>query len=200
MDRCVGGLTAGRVFATMSAVPPHLHRNSAGMLILPGARAFSAFHVQKLFNRLQSRLPRLKGLDCRHVHFAWLHRPLEEAERQQLEELLRHDGYRETTPVADEGWLRLVVPRQGTHSPWSSQAAEVLRRGGLDAVQRLERGVAWHVEGGPFEAADQALLDPALPDRTGGAGLDRVQQHQAPNRRERPRTPALRAQIRRYRR
>ena len=157
------------------------------MLILPGARAFSAFHVQKLFNRLQSRLPRLKGLDCRHVHFAWLHRPLEEAERQQLEELLRHDGYPETTPVADEGWLRLVVPRQGTHSPWSSQAAEVLRRGGLDAVQRLERGVAWHVEGGPFEAAEQALLDQALHDRMVEEVLDRFDQVEGLNRVEPPR-------------
>src|SRR5690625_5645547 len=115
-------------------------------------------------------LPRLKGLDCRHVHFAWLHRPLEEAERQQLEELLRHDGYPETTPVADEGWLRLVVPRQGTHSPWSSQAAEVLRRGGLDAVQRLERGVAWHVEGGPLGGADQPRRATPRPARRAGAG------------------------------
>ena len=48
----------------------------------------------------------------------------------------------ETTPA---GILLLVVPRFGTISPWSSKATDIARHCGLDAVRRLERGIAYRL-------------------------------------------------------
>src|SRR5258706_10573162 len=41
--------------------------------------------------------------------------------------------------------LRLVLPRFGTISPWSSKATDIVRNCGLDAIRRVERGTAFHV-------------------------------------------------------
>jgi phosphoribosylformylglycinamidine synthase len=35
------------------------------------------------------------------------------------------------------------VPRFGTISPWSSKASDIAHVCGLDAVRRIERGIAW---------------------------------------------------------
>ncbi|MCE9580219.1 MAG: phosphoribosylformylglycinamidine synthase [Deltaproteobacteria bacterium] len=64
-----------------------------------------------------------------------------------------------------------VVPRPGTISPWSSKATDIARICGLAAVRRLERGVAWSVEG---QVADRAALVAALHDRMTEAVLDRL--------------------------
>lgn len=134
------------------------------MLILPGARAFSAFRIQKLLARLQPVVPGLTGLDCRHVYFARLKQPLDDVERERLEYLLQY-GSRDMTPIADAGPLILVVPRRGTISPWSSKATDILHNADLTAVRRLERGVAWWLQGGPFTAEQLEQARGALHDR-----------------------------------
>jgi phosphoribosylformylglycinamidine synthase len=50
--------------------------------------------------------------------------------------------------------MRLVVPRLGTISPWSSKATDIALRCGLTAVKRIERGIAWFFAVGPVPDAE----------------------------------------------
>ncbi len=45
--------------------------------------------------------------------------------------------------TTEPGFFRLVTPRPGTISPWSSKATDIAHICGLDAVHRIERGIAY---------------------------------------------------------
>ena len=59
--------------------------------------------------------------------------------------------------------LRIVAPRFGTISPWSSKATDIARNCGFDAVNRIERvlvvGIDGVPDGGPDPAIDALLHD-----------------------------------------
>src|SRR5690348_3195641 len=44
--------------------------------------------------------------------------------------------------------LLLVLPRPGTISPWSTKATDIAHHCGLEAIVRLERGVAFYIRTG----------------------------------------------------
>lgn len=79
------------------------------------------------------------------------------------------------------GALRLVVPRPGTLSPWSSKATDIAHNCGLQCVRRLERGVAYELTApdgsdlGLLEPAVQSTLDGLLHDRMTQVVLDRLE-------------------------
>ena len=61
---------------------------------------------------------------------------------------------------------RVVVPRLGTISPWASKATDIARNCGFDAVNRIERGTIYAIEGlEHITSADAAAVDAALHDR-----------------------------------
>ena len=63
-------------------------------------------------------------------------------------------------PVAvDSGLLRLVLPRPGTISPWSSKATDILHICGLDKVVRVERGIAYYFSTNDAASTSQAETD-----------------------------------------
>jgi len=100
------------------------------------------------------------GASARFVHVAALARPLTDDELAVLEQLLTY-GPRE--PVAEvAGAARVVVPRLGTISPWSSKATDIAHTSGLDVVARLERGVRWHLAGA---ITDASAVERVLADR-----------------------------------
>src|SRR5262245_13969235 len=110
------------------------------MLILPGAPALSAFRLARLAASLRARVAAVVGLDSRYLHFVDLERPLTPDESGVLESLLRYGPA--AAPDAAAGTLLLALPRIGTVSPWSSKATDIARVCGLDAVRRIERGIA----------------------------------------------------------
>src|SRR5258708_3726665 len=70
--------------------------------------------------------------------------------------------------AADAAASFLVVPRPGTHSPWSSKATDIAKNCGLAAVKRIERGVLYGIvtaSGAALTAEDRAALLPLLHDR-----------------------------------
>ena len=65
-----------------------------------------------------------------------------------------------TAPAPQErapDWV--LIPRLGTISPWSSKATEILAASGIDAVRRVERGVALWVDGDDTDLG-AAVCDP----------------------------------------
>ena len=132
------------------------------MLILRGAPALSAFRHGKLLAQLTDKVPAVSGLYAEFAHFAEVSGTLGADEQQVLARLLK---YGPSVPVQEPaGRLFLVIPRFGTISPWSSKASDIARNCGLDKIQRLERGIAYYVEG-DFSEADAGLIAAALHDR-----------------------------------
>ncbi len=132
------------------------------MLILRGAPALSAFRHGKLLAQLTDKVPAVRGLYAEFAHFAEVSGTLGADEQQVLARLLK---YGPSVPVQEPaGRLFLVIPRFGTISPWSSKASDIARNCGLDKIQRLERGIAYYVEG-DFSEADEGLIAAVLHDR-----------------------------------
>ena len=132
------------------------------ILRLRGRNALSAFRLQKLTASSIAAVPSVFGIHAEFWHFVQVRRPLSEEENTRLERILTY-GPAQATSKAN-GELMLVVPRIGTISPWCSKASDIARHCGLDAVERIERGIAYWIA-----ARDSALL--AAPDRAALAPL-----------------------------
>jgi phosphoribosylformylglycinamidine synthase len=135
------------------------------MLMISGAPALSAFRIAKLLARLQGLEPRVTALESRFIHFADLERSLAAAEHEVLERLLTY-GPRVDAAAEQSGESLLVVPREGTISPWSSKATDIAHVCGLDAVRRIERGITYRLHSAQSLGPERlAALAPVLFDR-----------------------------------
>src|SRR5258707_8380249 len=125
------------------------------ILKLRGSRAVSAFRLDKLNSRLATSHGSVRIAAAEYWHFVEAERTLEPRESDVLERLLQ---YGEPAP-AGGGRMLLSVPRLGTISPWSSKASDIARRCRLEAVRRIERGVAWFFSGnGPSDSERPGVL------------------------------------------
>ena len=146
------------------------------MQALLGASALSAFKQAKLQDSLRSDFPSLITVSARHVHFVDVAEELSPANYDVLKSLL-HYGQPESAvgestaahaavPSTAQITERVVVPRLGTISPWSSKATDILHNCGLHGVNRVERGTVFTLG---FESAPSAellqQLDARLHDR-----------------------------------
>ena len=135
------------------------------ILELPGAAAHSPFRLAKLQERVTALDSGVTGLDASYTHFAETTRELTPDEHARLVGLLSYTPATVDAPVST-GQLILVVPRAGTISPWSSKATDIARVCGLDAISRLERGIAYRVHAGGPRSRDQLVqVASALHDR-----------------------------------
>ena len=143
------------------------------MLILRGAPALSAFRHGKLLEQLSQKVPAVTGLYAEFAHFADVDGELTADQQQVLGRLLK---YGPSVPVQEpSGRLFLVVPRLGTISPWASKASDIAHNCGLQAIQRLERGIAYYVAG-DLSAADAELIAAELHDRMTQRVLGQLEQ------------------------
>ncbi|ODS24691.1 phosphoribosylformylglycinamidine synthase [Candidatus Endobugula sertula] len=137
------------------------------MLILPGAAALSSFRIEKTLQDLQAVLPTIKSFSARFVHFVDNTDTLSKEHTQVLIQLLEYGSM--THAVVTEldessSTLFLVVPRPGTISPWSSKATDIAHNAGLESVRRIERGIAFRLEG-DIGSEEYGLLAACLHDR-----------------------------------
>ncbi len=148
------------------------------MFHLRGAPALSEARRRALEARIQETVPALRRLTAHFVHFIDAEGAVEGDARTILERLLEYGPRAETAGSNDDdGQLILVTPRMGTISPWSSKATEIARICGLDAVKRLERGIAYVVSGDLADAAKEVA--PFLHDRMTQTVLRRFDEAEA---------------------
>lgn len=133
------------------------------MQVFRGSPAISPFRKQKLFAAVQEVAPEVEGLEAEFLHFADVEGTLDDAQREVLEELLRYGAPQ--AAEAPTGQLVLVTPRFGTISPWSSKATDIARGCGLSSVRRIERGVAYYLQGNGLVPEVLARAAAALHDR-----------------------------------
>src|SRR5689334_25130374 len=118
---------------------------------LPGRTALSDFRIAKLLHQVRTHAPEASAIRTQFWHLVKLKRPLSATEGKVLSSLLTYGPALESTAVFAAGQSSeqavLVVPRLGTISPWASKATDIAHRCGLDAVERIERGTAYRLEG-----------------------------------------------------
>jgi phosphoribosylformylglycinamidine synthase len=112
----------------------------ADILCLKGDAAFSAFRLQRLQARLGAAVSDIESVVADYWHVVAQKRALNADERAKLTTLLE-----EKAAGVDVGELFLVAPRIGTISPWSSKATDIAWNCDLDAIERIERVIAFHV-------------------------------------------------------
>ncbi|HEV7821423.1 MAG TPA: phosphoribosylformylglycinamidine synthase, partial [Burkholderiales bacterium] len=135
------------------------------LIRLRGRAALSSFRLNKLHLAFSSALPDVQ-VTAEFWHFVNAHRALTEDEQLRLQRLLTYGP--DAEPAREEGTLLLTLPRLGTVSPWSSKATDIVRHCGLEAIERIERGVAvWaaHRSGLPLTDAERNALLPHIHDR-----------------------------------
>ncbi|CNL62914.1 phosphoribosylformylglycinamidine synthase [Yersinia aleksiciae] len=133
------------------------------MEILRGSPALSAFRITKLLSRCQDAHLPVSDIYAEYVHFADVSAPLSADEHARLQRLLK---YGPSLPEhAPEGRLLLVTPRPGTISPWSSKATDIAHNCALPQVLRLERGLAFYIQGPNLTESQWQQLAALLHDR-----------------------------------
>ncbi len=136
------------------------------MQVFIGSSALSPFRLKKRLLEIQQQVPQLASISAHYVHFVDLNAELDEAAADILRQLLTYGPVPDST-VAD-GQLFLVTPRAGTISPWSSKATEISHNCNLTAIERIERGIAYHLickQGYVISEDDKTAVAALLHDR-----------------------------------
>lgn len=141
------------------------------ILVLRGAPAFTPARLAKRLKKIQAHNPAVREIASEFVHLVDLDQALTDDERRTLDCLLQY-GPR-TAAHGLTGLRRLVVPRIGTISPWSSKATDVAHNCGLSKVKRIERGIWYTVSG---DVTNPAALRDAISDRMTESVLDSEEQ------------------------
>jgi phosphoribosylformylglycinamidine synthase len=145
------------------------------MIVLEGQPALSQFRRARLESRLKSVAPSVRIVDTWQVFFI---DPQGDAapDLDALRRILQAEGA--PSQPGDGAVSRLVVPRLGTLSPWSSKATELVRGAGL-AIARVERGSRIDLAGLPADAHAQAAVARLLHDPMTQSLLDSTDAAQA---------------------
>ncbi|MGQ4276928.1 phosphoribosylformylglycinamidine synthase [Pseudidiomarina sp. E22-M8] len=115
------------------------------MEIVRGAPALSEFRTEKLVQRLRQADVAVQDVYAEYMHFVDVTAPLSDDEQQILKKLLTYGPA--LAQHLPEGSLLAVVPREGTISPWSSKATDIVHNCGLTKVRRVERGIVYYLDG-----------------------------------------------------
>jgi phosphoribosylformylglycinamidine synthase len=118
--------------------------------IVRGAPALSEFRTEKLLQRLQNAELPVTEVYAEFMHFVDVEQTLDDEATTVLTKLLTY-GPALAAHIPD-GNLLVVVPRQGTISPWSSKATDIAHNCGLTQIHRIERGIAYYLSGELTEA------------------------------------------------
>ncbi len=132
------------------------------MIVLEGLPALSAFRRDRLQTRLQQIAPDAVIAGAWHVYFVQAV-PGAAPDAAVLGRIL--EGCSTHTESLAGARRRIVTPRLGTRSPWSSKATDILQGAG-QPVTRVERGLRFDLLGAPdagsplWAAIDGLLSDP----------------------------------------
>ncbi len=139
------------------------------MLILSGSPALSASRLETLRQTLAGAGLPVMALEAVFVHLVETQDVLSPEHHGVLERLLTYGPSRSVSASASSAApvLKIVAPRPGTISPWSSKATDIAHICGLSSVQRIERVIAYTVDTGSAALTEEQhrALEARLHDR-----------------------------------
>tara|TARA_B110000879_G_scaffold34749_1_gene47973 strand:+ start:3340 stop:7257 length:3918 start_codon:yes stop_codon:yes gene_type:complete len=140
------------------------------MQVMFGASALSSFNNSKLLKILQSKISSIDVIDASYVHLLDTTQALNEEQVDIVSSLLSY-GTAHSSSIADDVAAdmtleRIVTPRPGTISPWSSKATDIILNCGLTSIRRVERAIQFKIAVTKKLSGAQLLeLDSLLHDR-----------------------------------
>lgn len=126
------------------------------MLIYSGTNAFSMHRLKKILQHIRLSVPHTQSLNAHYCYFITAQNDLSTEQQQRLQGLLDvslNDLLDIKHPFHNK---LLVTPRLGTISPWSSKATDIAHVCGLHQINRIERGIIYHIE---MDGAIQSSVD-----------------------------------------
>lgn len=136
------------------------------ILAVTGPIAFSDFRIANIVSELSSKInvsTEKIAIDSSFIHYIELinnNTTLSEQEKNHLFELLKYDPFPTNEVLYNiinddlaslpqensQSFTLRIIPRQGTISPWSSKATNIVQVCGLeDVVKRVERGILLNI-------------------------------------------------------
>lgn len=151
------------------------------MQVIWGNPAHSQYRLEKLLAKLRVKQA-VNAIRSQYVYFVETtnNAALAESDVQKLNVLLNESKETVKGELNDSSFI--IVPRLGTISPWSSKATDITHTCGIEAVQRIERGIVYFVEG----ASDKQGIATEIHDRMmeqvfySFDGLSELFSHQSP--------------------
>jgi phosphoribosylformylglycinamidine synthase len=142
------------------------------ILHIPGTPALSRFRIEKKLAAITSE--KILEVSTQFVYWVQLKKPLAPLARQRLEALLVAGN--EAEEHEKMTLQRVIVPRVGTVSPWSSKATAIVHQCGITDVARVERGIVWRLTvRGELNREERAALDAAICDRMTENAFGRIE-------------------------
>ncbi|ACA11760.1 phosphoribosylformylglycinamidine synthase [Xylella fastidiosa subsp. multiplex Griffin-1] len=143
----------------MVALPPHY--GSSDMIVLKGASALSPFRLARFESHLQTTVPELRIVGAWHCYLIQI-KSGHTLDMSALHRILQAESVSELPQKHVVS--RYVMPRLGTHSPWSSKTTELLHGAG-QPIARIERGtridlLGWSANAAACPAIAKQLYDP----------------------------------------
>jgi len=139
------------------------------MHIAEGPSALSHSQKNALLRALQTADPSIQDIAARYIHFVDTSADLSKRDSAVLDSLLTYGTIFSDKPLSTS---KLVIPRIGTISPWSSKATDIAKNAGLSNVRRIERGVQYYI------ASDYSIdfesIAPLLHDRMTESVIDGI--------------------------
>lgn len=147
------------------------------MQVMFGASALSTFTTSKLLLSVQSCLPHISHIQARYVHLIDSVQPLDPVEIDKANQLLGYgEPYHPQAAASQSMLLRVVAPRPGTISPWSSKATDIFHNCGLKNVNRVERVIQYEINlQAELTDVEVAQLDSLIHDRMTQTVLNSVE-------------------------
>ncbi len=148
------------------------------MQVMFGASALSTFSTSKLLRSLQSCCPKVSNVKARYVHLIHSTEPLSTVEIETANQLLCYgEPYSGQADDGGELLLRIVCPRPGTISPWSSKATDIFTNCGLANVVRVERVIQYEIGlDGDSTQSQVSQIDQLIHDRMTQSIMDSIEQ------------------------
>jgi phosphoribosylformylglycinamidine synthase len=116
------------------------------MIIFYGNEALSDFRAERLLAKLQDKTPEISKLSAHYLYFISIEQGLSDEEKNQLKALLNaHMEPFGGHVLKEKEMVFISVPRIGTISSWSSKATDIFHLCGLNKIQRIERGIVYHL-------------------------------------------------------
>ncbi|MBD21969.1 MAG: phosphoribosylformylglycinamidine synthase [Rhodospirillaceae bacterium] len=143
-----------------------------------GGSALSAFKSLKLLQTLKASHPSVNSLNSQFVHLVAFNGNSDGIQSHLLKSLLSYGEEYVSPAIAKNKETvikRLVVPRAGTISPWSSKATDILHNCGLSDISRVERGILFYI-GITEDPSENTIknIDKYLHDRMTQIVLDKI--------------------------
>lgn len=141
------------------------------MEIIQGSSALSQYKIDKLKKALLNAGIKVDSICTHYVHLVDVKEKLTDDEQQVLNKILTYGPKDEQ--VNTQGQLFLVIPRIGTISPWASKATDIAHNCNLTKIFRIERGIAYYIQGEKaFNDQQVAIIKALIHDRMMEVVLD----------------------------